>query len=54
MTSLTTARSIRRRTTTGNGLNGVGPLLARTPTGTATEYDEGININTSVGSGEAA
>jgi hypothetical protein len=38
--------------TTGNGLNGVGPTC--TTLGTTTEYDEGINLNTGVGSGEGA
>ncbi len=33
--------------TTGNGLDGTGPNC--TTTGTTTEYDEGINLNTGVG-----
>jgi hypothetical protein len=38
--------------TTGNGLDGVGPSC--TTLGTTTEFDEGINLNTGVGSGEAS
>jgi hypothetical protein len=38
---------------TGNGLNGGPCTKGATPSGTSTEYDEGININGGVGTGAA-
>jgi len=37
--------------TTNNGLLGSGPCTPGTPSGTSTEFDEGININEGVGTG---
>ncbi len=39
--------------TTGNGLSGSGPCTPGTPSGTSTEFDEGINLNGGVGTGAA-
>jgi hypothetical protein len=39
--------------TTGNGLSGSGSTCPATPSGTSTEYDEGINLNKGVGTGAA-